>query len=78
MLAKTPSTMLTLPQNSTLGHVLSVLGARFPALAGKVIESGRLIPGYACNINGRDFVRTSSAPVKPGDNIMILSADAGG
>ena len=38
----------------------------------------RLIDGYACNVNGLDFVRTPTATVNPGDNIVILSADAGG
>jgi molybdopterin-guanine dinucleotide biosynthesis protein A/molybdopterin converting factor small subunit len=78
MLAKTQGTTLTLPQNSTVAHVLSALRERFPALAGRVINSDRLIAGYACNINGLDFVRTSSTTVKSGDKIMILSADAGG
>jgi hypothetical protein len=36
------------------------------------------VNGYACNVNGLDFVRTSTATVNPGDNIAILSADAGG
>ena len=37
----------------------------------------RLIDGYACNVNGLEFVRRRR-PVNAGDNIMILSADAGG
>ena len=34
--------------------------------------------GYACNVNGREFVRIPDAAVNPGDSIVILSADAGG
>jgi molybdopterin converting factor small subunit len=34
--------------------------------------------GYACNVNGLEFVRSSTATVNAGDNIAILSADAGG
>lgn len=78
MLAKTSAITLRLPENSTLAQVFSALGARFPALAGRVIDSDRLIPGYACNLNGLDFVRSADVAVRPGDKIMILSADAGG
>jgi hypothetical protein len=36
------------------------------------------VDGYACNVNGVEFIRSSAGIVTPGDNIMILSADAGG
>lgn len=78
MLAKTSGVTLSLPQESTLAQVFSALGEQLPALAGRVIDADRLIPGYACNINGLDFVRSPGAAVKTGDKIMILSADAGG
>jgi hypothetical protein len=41
-------------------------------------DRARLIDGFACNVNGLDFVRTPTATVNAGDNIVILSADAGG
>jgi hypothetical protein len=34
--------------------------------------------GYACSVNGREFVRAPAAAVNAGGTIMILSADAGG
>jgi molybdopterin-guanine dinucleotide biosynthesis protein A/molybdopterin converting factor small subunit len=78
MLAKTPAVTLSLRQKSTLKDVFSALRERFPALADRVIASDRLTPGYACNLNGLDFIRAPGATVKSGDKIMILSADAGG
>jgi hypothetical protein len=49
-------------------------------LVGRVIAPNRrdLLNGYTVNVNGREFVRSSSGTVQPGDRIIILSADAGG
>jgi hypothetical protein len=49
-------------------------------LAGRVIspDGTRLVDGYACNVNGLQFVRSPAVRVNPGDHIVILSADAGG
>jgi molybdopterin converting factor small subunit len=71
---------LTLPSNATFSHVFAALADRLPVLVGKVItpDRTRLVDGYACNVNGLEFVRTSTTTVNPGDNIVILSADAGG
>ena len=71
---------LSLPSGATLSHVYSALGATLPMLLGRVIspEGRRLSPGYACNLNGLDFVRTATATINSGDTIFILSADAGG
>jgi len=78
MLAKTQWVSLDLAQGATLAQVLSALAERLPVLVGRVINSEGLIPGYTCNINGLDFVRTPSAKINSGDKIFILSADAGG
>jgi molybdopterin-guanine dinucleotide biosynthesis protein A len=71
---------LTLPAGATVAHVFAALAARVPVLAGRVIraDGSRLAEGYACNVNGTEFVRTSAATVRTGDRVMILSADAGG
>jgi hypothetical protein len=37
-----------------------------------------LLAGFACNINGTDFVRDPNTKIHPQDKIFILSADAGG
>jgi molybdenum cofactor guanylyltransferase len=80
LLAKTKEISLSLPEGATLGHVYSALAAKLPVLVGRVISPDRnsLFSGYACNLNGLDFVRTSATRVNPGDKIFILSADAGG
>jgi len=80
LLAKTNAVSLSLPRGATLSNVLSALAERLPVLVGRVIspDKSSLFSGYACNINGLDFVRNNSARVHPGDKIFILSADAGG
>lgn len=78
--AKTAELSLELPQGATLAHVFLALAERLPTLVGPVIapDKSSLASGHACNINGRDFVRSPSAKVNPGDRIFIISADAGG
>jgi len=80
LLAKTSAVSLSLPRGATLSNVLSALAEKLPVLVGRVIspDKSSLFSGYACNINGLDFVRNGSAQVHPGDKIFILSADAGG
>jgi len=78
IVAKSKTVSLSLPQGATLAHVFSALAEKLPVLVGRVINSEGLISGYACNINGLDFVRAPSAKVNSGDKILILSADAGG
>jgi molybdopterin-guanine dinucleotide biosynthesis protein A len=80
MLAKTKTVSLALPQDATLSHLFSALAEKLPMLVGRVItaEKNQLAGGCACNINGLEFVRNTTARVKAGDRILILSADAGG
>jgi molybdopterin-guanine dinucleotide biosynthesis protein A len=79
-LAHTREVSLTLPRGATFAHLYAALADKLPRLVGQVIdpERDRLFDGYACNVNGLDFVRTPTAPVHHGDNIVIISADAGG
>lgn len=71
---------LALPPGATIGDVFEALTGKLPSLSGRVISADgtRLVEGYACNVNGLEFVRSVDARVRPGDNIAILSADAGG
>ncbi len=78
MLTKTRSVSLDLNHGATLAEVFSALAEKLPALVGRVLGSEGLINGYACNINGLNFVRTPDARIRSGDKIFILSADAGG
>ncbi|HXV50493.1 MAG TPA: MoaD/ThiS family protein [Candidatus Binatia bacterium] len=78
--ARTRAVALELPREATLGDVFSALAERLPSLVGCVIAPDRtsLARGHACNINGRSFVRDSSAKIMSGDRILLISADAGG
>ena len=80
LLTKTSAVALSLPREATLSHVYLALAERLPVLVGRVIAPDRngLSSGYACNINGLEFVRSPATKVHPGDRIFIISADAGG
>ena len=80
LLAKTKIIALSLPTDATLTHVLSAVAQRLPVLVGRVInpEETHLLAGFACNINGIDFVRDPDIKIRQQDRIFILSADAGG
>jgi molybdopterin-guanine dinucleotide biosynthesis protein A len=80
LLAKTREVSLALPSDATFSQVFAALAEKLPVLVGRVInpDEHSLVSGYACNVNGLDFVRTSTARVNPGDKIVLLSADAGG
>jgi molybdopterin-guanine dinucleotide biosynthesis protein A len=80
LLAKTREISVSLSPDATLSHVLSAVAQKLPVLAGRVInpEGTDLLAGFACNINGTNFVRDLNIRVHPQDKIFILSADAGG
>jgi molybdopterin converting factor small subunit len=61
-----------------LGDVISNLGARFPGLAAICLQSGRLRAGFLVNVGGERFVSDPETPVRGGESLLILSADAGG
>jgi len=62
----------------TLGQALGMLGARLPGLAASCFVDGRLKVGYLANLNGERFTTDPTAALRPGDAVLILSADAGG
>ena len=80
LLAKTKEVSLLLPAAATLSDVLAALAERLPVLAGRIIDAQKnaLSSGYACNLNGLQFVRNPEARINPGDKIFIVAADAGG
>lgn len=79
LLAKRSEVPLSLPEKATLADVFAALAESVPVLAGLVVAAGgALTRGYACNVNGLDFVRDPAAVVHAGDRIFILAADAGG
>jgi molybdopterin-guanine dinucleotide biosynthesis protein A len=82
LIAQRKDVSLALPSGTTFSQLFAFVAETLPVLAGRVISiDGGLAAGYACNVNGLDFVHESSfatATVNDGDNIIILSADAGG
>jgi len=80
LIARTSEVALMLPAGATCADVFAALARRFPALVGRVIAADEraLTEGYACSLNGLEFVATPQRAVAPGDSILILSADAGG
>ncbi len=64
-------------QAETLGHLLSMLAGRFPALS-DLIADERLRPSIIANLNGDRFVSDPRTPLRDSDCVLILSADAGG
>jgi molybdopterin-guanine dinucleotide biosynthesis protein A len=80
LMAQTREVSLVLPPEATCAQVFAALAEKLPMLVGHVISADgtRLVDGFACNLNGLHFVRSPTVSVNPGDNIVILSADAGG
>lgn len=80
LLSHTNEISLTLPPGATVSDAIAALADRLPMLVGRVINVDRagLVDGYACSVNGLDFVRDPRARVASGDSIILLAADAGG
>jgi hypothetical protein len=62
----------------TLREVLAEVERLCPRLAGLVRAEGRLSPHYLLALDGRHFVTDLGQSTKPGDRLVLLSADAGG
>ncbi len=63
---------------ATLGAALGALETACPALAGALIENGRLGRHYRLSLNGREFVSDPDRALAEGDILIVLSAEAGG
>ena len=62
----------------TLNEALLALAAAYPGLNGECIRDGALLGSYAANLGGERFLSDPAAMLKHGDELLILSADAGG
>jgi molybdenum cofactor guanylyltransferase len=80
LIGKVKDVSLALPSGSTFTDMFAALAEKLPALVGGVItpDGQGLMDGYAYNVNGTEFIRSPAGVVSHGDNILILSADAGG
>ncbi len=61
-----------------LFEVLRRLATRFPDLSPDCIIDGKLSRICAANINGDQFLSDGDTILRPGDRLLIMSADAGG
>ena len=52
--------------------------AACPALAGLCRPDGRLAPQYLLSLDGERFLTDPNERLRPGDRLVLLSADAGG
>jgi molybdopterin synthase sulfur carrier subunit len=62
----------------TVAELLAAVERACPGLAGLVQADGRLAPHYLLSNNGQHFVTDVCQALKPGDRLLLLSADAGG
>ena len=62
----------------TAGAALAAVVQACPALAGLRRPDGQLAPQYLLSLDGERFVTDLAQPLRPGDRLVLLSADAGG
>ncbi len=62
----------------TLDALLGALARECPELDGYCLDSAGLKPGFLLSLNGERFTRGGTALLSDGDQILLLSADAGG
>jgi molybdopterin converting factor small subunit len=62
----------------TVGEMLEAVERACPRLAGLRRPDGRLAAHYLLSIDGREFVADVRQQLRPGDRVLLLSADAGG
>jgi molybdopterin converting factor small subunit len=68
---------LTVPVG-TVTELLQNVEQSCPGLNGLRQADGRLSPHYLLSINGQRFVTELQQELCPGDQVLLLSADAGG
>ena len=62
----------------TIADLLEAIERACPGLAGLRRPDGQLASHYLLSIEGRQFVTDLHQEVRPGDRVLLLSADAGG
>ena len=79
LLTRRESVSVAVAETLSLREFLRALAAELPALAGTVCtEDGTLLGGYALSRSGADLLRDPSEPIRPGDQLLLLSTLAGG
>lgn len=62
----------------SLGAALEQVAGALPSFARDCVIAGSLLPSLAANLDGEQFVSDLSMPIRDGQSLLILSADAGG
>ncbi len=64
----------------TVQAVLADLGAKYPAIAERVFQNGKVRPFINLYVNNEDirYLDNLATPVKDGDELAIIPAVAGG
>jgi molybdopterin converting factor small subunit len=62
----------------TVAELLAAMEAACPGLKGIRRPDGRLAPQYLLSLDGREFLSDPAYQLRPGDRVLLLSADAGG
>jgi len=81
---KWESALLVNVDNDTLRRILdnpealAAVEHRCPKLVGLLAASGRLDPHYLLSVDGQRFLGDLGEPLRPGERLLLLSADAGG
>jgi molybdopterin converting factor small subunit len=60
-----------------LGDLAVSLSPLFPALGECCFDGPNFRPGYTANLSGDRFTTDPTTPINDGDNVLILSLDAG-
>jgi molybdopterin converting factor small subunit len=63
---------------ATVAEALAAVAAACPQLADVVRPDGRLAPHYLLSRDGERFVSGLAEPLRDGERLLLLSADAGG
>ncbi len=63
---------------ATVAAALDAIAAACPGLGNLCAPDGRLAPHYLLSLDGTRFLSDLSEPLRPGDRLLLLSADAGG
>ena len=61
-----------------VAELLAAIAQHCPALADLRRPDGRLAAHYLISLDGRCFINDPGSELRPGDRVLLLSADAGG
>jgi molybdopterin converting factor small subunit len=62
----------------TIAEALAVLVRACPGLGDVLRPDGGVAKEYLVSVNGQRFVRDGGQPLREGDAVLVLGADAGG